>query len=449
MSDSDNLRARATQGSTVLEAVHSDTEQDAVLGEAQLPQQGVGIPGVSIEYAADDSQDLVDEAVAIEIDRAEAEQKLLHEAREAALAPSGIQGLARVLGLEVEWVGSNADLDAAALLAERHYVKEAPRLSDIVDDESRVMPFRYFVNYGNYANMTEHDGLKQLDYFLDEFIDVTLTANPDPRMPLKAQNIQDLRAQALSIRENLTFIGWPEYHEATKGIGARWKEFLDSDPDTQLCIIAEVGGFERYKIFDDRKSDDVVREDVLLTFSDAELEHYGDRIVGSLDDISHPSDKTRIVMVDDWTISGRQMRELHKKVIMAHPVGREVASRGGVEINLITASDERIRQGLQLNPHKPKRGALPIYAYYKSHEAPAARYEGGSHVTGQHSAVNYDFYDTLVEMFKLHQKLGGPRRRTIGLARIEPWYRTVPSVVTSKNGALTKITPEEAWEQND
>ncbi|MBC7546377.1 hypothetical protein H7171_01380, partial [Candidatus Saccharibacteria bacterium] len=42
---------------------------------------------------------------------------------------------------------------------------------------------------------------------------------------------------AQSIRENLTFIGQPEYDEATKGIAAQWRQDLLDNPDAQLCVI--------------------------------------------------------------------------------------------------------------------------------------------------------------------------------------------------------------------
>jgi hypothetical protein len=420
-----------------------NSDHDTVIDLRDGVTPSVHVSGAVVEPIVDDGVD--SDSVHDEIERAEAEQTMLHAVKDAALAPTGIEMLAKLIRANTATDEDTPpqDDEATRLFAEQHFVKTPPHFSEIVSDASREMPFRYFLGEGRYATMTEHEGLSELGAFLDEFI-ATVANGASPAPGVELPNADKMLAQAQSMRENLTFIGWPEYQEAVAGIGSRWKEFLDSNPDSQICILAEIGGFQRYQRFDNRKSDDVMREDVLLTFSDEELERYGDRIVGSLDDINRDPDNVRIVMADDWTISGRQMRELYKNVILKHPVGKQVAEQLGVEINLITASGDRIEKGLLANPHKPQRGSIPVYAYYKSHDAPEAQYEGNAHVTGQHSAVNYDFYDTLIGMFKLHQRLGGPRRRILGLARIEPWYRTVPSVVTTKNGSLVKISPEEA-----
>lgn len=374
-----------------------------------------------------------------EIEVAEREQAAATVFRGTALAATGVRQLVDIVGSDTSRLQESDDP-----FGDRHYVKRAPKFRDLVTDESRDMPFRYFVREGEYRTMTEHQGLEQLDAFLNEFIQAVFDSKGREVKGVERAYAENLLAQAKSIKEDLTFIGWEEYNEAVEGLGMHWKRLMMDNPDLQLCIPAEVGNFVRYKRYDNRKSDDLVREDVVLTFSDEEMTAFGDRIVGTLDGITQSPENVRIILVDDWTISGRQMRELHKTVVLGHPLGAEVARNGNIEINLITASMKRLQDGLYLNPHKPERGALPVYAYFSSHEAKGATLgENLGHVTGQHSAVNYDFYDRLKAMARLHHRLGGPGRRVLGLARIEPWYRTVASVVVSEDGKLVKKQPDE------
>jgi hypothetical protein len=359
------------------------------------------------------------------IDTVERETVLARSQESGALLDTGVSDLAVV----VDGANRRSSTEAVDSFNEKGFVRQAPSFRDQVVDNSRQMPFRYFVSKGVFRNMTEHDGLVQLDTFLSTFIRDVGAQPSNAGNGVFQRKAQLLVGQAKSMREGLTFIGWGEYQQAVKGIGARWKACLDENPGKQLCTIAEVSSFKRYEKFGNRKSDDFVREDVLLTFSDEEMELYGDRIVGSLDEITNEPEDVKIVLLDDWTISGRQMSELYK-MVQGHQKGAAVARAGNVEINLVAASASRIKNGLLINPKKKQKGTIPVYSYFRANEAKAAQFKRNApHITGQHSAVNYDFSDTLIEMFKLHERVGGPKRQILGLARVEPWYRTLDSVV--------------------
>lgn len=137
------------------------------------------------------------------------------------------------------------------------------------------------------------------------------------------------------------------------------------------------------------------------------------------------------------------MRDIFRKVVNGHPIGAEVARLGNVEINLVVASERRIRQGFLINPYKPHQGSLPVKAFFKSHQADprAVKYpDNGGHVTGHHSAVNYDFYDPIVRMIKVGSRLGiGSQREKLGLIRIEPTYRFIDPVVVFHSGSARKV----------
>lgn len=267
--------------------------------------------------------------------------------------------------------------------------KQAPRFDHQVADVGRINTLTYLAGFaGERRNMlvTEHEGLLQLDEFLvraaeSKYLD------------------DEVRARAAEMRGALTFIGETEYAEAATGIATQWKRDLDAHPAMKIvAVTGEIeGASHRYE--DDAryyKSDDYLLDRILAHFSDEELLHYRGRLLTeeSLGDIAQTGD-TQVVLLDDWTISGMQLLAARERLVQQH-----AALANCIEVQLIVASEERLRDGLVV------RGAwgmpnstLPVRAYYCAHNAKHT-VTNGAYVTGSHSSVDFNFAYALSEMEK-------------------------------------------------
>jgi hypothetical protein len=274
------------------------------------------------------------------------------------------------------------------------YIKMAPRFRDQIDDATRTNTFRYARTASGVkadksrpdvaVEMTEHEGLVGLDRFLKEFIQ---QSQGDSREASR-------RKVAEAMLENLTFIGSREYAEAARGIGDYWKAYLDEDPDRQICVPMNIS-----RIWTGRKSDVYLFETVIDGFNDNDLERYSGRILTDLEDVTVQPDKLKVVLLDDWTISGSQMQAAYRDIKDSRSGTRMYADR--VEINLLTASAERIRNGLPERLWGDNLPTIPLRAYFVSHEAPdTTGYDQNAHITGTHSSVDFDFEEPIRRMVK-------------------------------------------------
>ncbi|MEX2014944.1 MAG: hypothetical protein WD885_03325 [Candidatus Saccharimonadales bacterium] len=338
--------------------------------------------------------------------------------------------------------------EAATLFETEGVVKEAPRFSEQILDDDRRTPFHYAKPYSSSykrlpskptlplpkldGSVTEINGLRETHSMLTRFL---AHKSGKPRMDRGGKinsHEQGLVEQARDMLENLTFIGEGEMEEAVRGLGASWRAYLDEDPERKICVLTEVNQLNRYK--GTRKSDDYVRERILDTFSDEELEHYSGRIVGNLSGIEGVNpQKARVILLDDWAISGRQMRDSYNK-LMRDPRFRAFSNVGKVEINLLVASADRIENGLPIIPEDPDSGALRVRAYFQSHNASTAHQAHSSYVTGLHSPVNFGFGETCKAIAKKTRGLG----RSPRLIRILPSYPDTESSIRITDDSLER-----------
>jgi hypothetical protein len=286
--------------------------------------------------------------------------------------------------------GAIAATELVKRLETDHFVKEAPVFIDQAEDTSRTNTFKYVAGFrsegrrarGDSAHVrqvTEHEGLQELKQFLED-------------IP-KHTDYEVYRAQAKGMLENLTYIGEKEYQEAIKGIAAYWKDFLDKNENNQLCVLTKVTD-ARGKV----KSDMYLFERILELFSEDEIERYGDRLITELDQITALPEDTKIVLLDDWTISGSQMQKAYASLKTSEKFERYADK---VEINLIAASDVRLHEGLREANGLNGARHIPVKAYYKAHAAPeTSEYSHKAHITGTHSAVDGDFEIPVSEMIK-------------------------------------------------
>lgn len=241
--------------------------------------------------------------------------------------------------------------------------------------------------------VSERDALRSLDDFLD-----------------LASNVDD-RAQFL--RENLSFIGKKELDEATMCIATVWKAAITSRPDLKILPITEIASsnawpWERPIV----KSDKYILERILENFSYEELESYKNNIILDESRIKK-ADRVKIVLLDDWTLSGKQLSRECERVVERFP-----DKGGSIEIQLIAADCERIKQGLRIfNSHEQE---VPVRAYWMSCDADG---DLGGNITGAHSSSDYGFSTHIERMAMKLERSGRGRIDIPELANLVPPYR--------------------------
>lgn len=283
-------------------------------------------------------------------------------------------------------------------------VKVAPRLDEQLagkaEDRSNVITCIAGMNkslgtdtsndrYRRYrADLTESEVLRQLDTFLAGIID------------LGDLNIS-LAADAWYMRENLTFIGEKEYREAAAGIAASWVASLEADDDLQIYAVAgEIAKLKKATYKNQIKSDEYLLDNILANFTEGDWEKYGDRIIVDRDDIAKmPKGNLRVVLLDDWTISGWQLGKVYNSLSGQYPELKD-----SIEVQLIVANEERIKHGLAASWLRNSE-SIPVKAYFLAHDSIEA--EHGAHITGYHSAVDFDFEVTIKNMVGASRKLLG------------------------------------------
>lgn len=316
---------------------------------------------------------------------------------------------------------------------QHHAVKQPPRFAEQAMDTSRQSPFRYapsaMAERGVGSIAMEQEALLEVREVLTNYIG------------RNANQETGLVGKAVDILQNLTFIGEKEYQEAATGIGTAWKAYLDEYPDSQLCVITEINQLERFD--GKRKSDEHLKQQILETFTDEELERYSGRIVDQLQHLTVDAEHGKIVMLDDWTISGKQMVDSYQR-LLRDPVFLRFAARDRVEINLIAASADRIRNGLPVPIGEGEKiEHLPVFAYYQAHYAATAQEVGFSYITGLHSSVNYGFGRTCEKLTpRSAWNAGHPM-----LANVVRDYRTGVATVDIQQDRLQRL-PEEVVARN-
>ena len=277
-----------------------------------------------------------------------------------------------------------ADQAVVATLETQHFVRDAPRFSELVTDTSRTNLFTTYVDTestrrreydGTMDNMaprrtlTAHQGISETYDFL-------VTA---AHMAAEAEATQDIATASLKARtilEELHFIDDRELDEATKGFAALWKSKLLADPSHKLCVPNVIGDTETMN-----KSGSYIFERVMGQFSDEERAQFGPRISTSLRELKGKPENTTVVLLEDWSISGTQLATGYGDIISDRRYSKWSKQ---VEVHLIAASTEQLENSrLQGRP-------VPTIAYFrcdqirKSHSSEPV-------ITGIHSSVDFGF----------------------------------------------------------
>lgn len=293
--------------------------------------------------------------------------------------------------------------DIARRLELNRTAKRAPRLTEQIQDSTRTNSILYIhgrqealrthTSNGEYRasreSISEQSALRQLNDFLEA---VTLSES-------------FYANKAAEMQEALTFIGEKEYKEAAAGIAAYWKAELDKNESLKIFAvageIAKSGSYKDSQGSDQIKSDDFLLENILSHFSDEDFAKYGDRLIVSHDDfVDTDSKDLKVVLLDDWTISGSQLGSAR-----ASFVGKYPHLAGSVEIQLIAANEDRIKHGLIGYDPYGKQISTPVRAYYTAHYSKYGQYSE-SHITGYHSSVDFDFENDIGAMVNYMRSRG-------------------------------------------
>lgn len=261
--------------------------------------------------------------------------------------------------------------------------------------------------------ISEHEGLMQLYAFLS-------SVATSEYLPLGMMNTAD------AMLKNLTFIGEKEYQEAAEGIATYWKSALNANSQLQiLAATGEIAG-SNDKYIDDQgraqvKSDDYLLEAVLAHFTDDELELYAGRLIhDGADIVATQSENLKVVLLDDWTISGSQLMEARDAFMRRCP-GLAVS----LEVQLLVADERRLAQGIGGNG--VGEPATTVRAYYIAHHS-AVNGEKETYMTGSHSSVDYGFEHAIRLMVTASQRRRGaasePRVTMPPLTNIVRPYRS-------------------------
>lgn len=332
-----------------------------------------------------------------------------------------------------------------------HVVKEAPRFEAQINDETRTNTIVCVTGQEEYIGtvgfeekynekrieMSEHDALKMTYQFFQAMAAAEARQDEDyyESHPEDVRPDEAIYTLGDDMRDNLTYIGDKELNEASGGLAEYWKAILDTNPNQQILV--PVGTFVRSQAYGTPqyatrvKSDKYVFDKVMDHFTDEEKALYQGRLITDPSEVqvTDPSD-LRIILLDDWSISRKQMSDTASQIRRELPLFASC-----VEVNMIVATDEQIQRGLARvrNDAAPgtKSAPLPVRAYYKAHVSSINERSVGikAHITGSHSAVDYNFGELL------------ERERRSLVAREEDAGREAPDELRSQPPVVNIVRP--------
>lgn len=341
--------------------------------------------------------------------------------RAAGTGEMRYQVLARLMGVAapVEQAEEISGREITQRLETQGYVRQAPKFADQLEDESREEVRFQFDDQtfsdapgdrGRHIFQTnESRGIRQLSGFLADFISKSARH-------LGKAGFAVNRDAAKSIRNNLTYIGGKELDEGSSGIAQYWHDYLLQDETNTLCIVTASSLGKERKERDRGGSDDFIRDKILESMAKAGAPaSLADRIITNPRQLNGDPKKVKVVFVDDWVVSGAQMR---KKIFDAQSLidGRY---HDTLEVNTLTAPPHFISDGLTVGS-----ASIPVRAYYRAHKASAEASEGVKcHITGTHSTVNFGFSVQIERMKKLSNQILGQGQRPVRMPAVASVYR--------------------------
>lgn len=147
-----------------------------------------------------------------------------------------------------------------------------------------------------------------------------------------------------------------------------------------------------------QKSSDYLFQRIMSNFSPAEQAAYAGRIIRDLNRLQRDPKLTKIVLLDDWSISGTQLANGMGEVVV-HP-RVSPAHQQNVEVHLVAASAQ------QLDSLRPQGRPVRTYAYFRTDQSNT----GEPFVTGTHSSVDFQFEQPIQEAVARRNQLHSERQ---------------------------------------
>ena len=315
--------------------------------------------------------------------------------------------------------------------------KVAEILADPVDLESRwpstVFASRTFVHDRRHCDSSGAPvtvkSVTEANALID--FDQTMSVVGDALRRDGRESYHEKRARlSEKFREQLHFIGEKEFAAGTEAIARHWLNRLDSSSAGELfvAISGEESSTLVYSAVDA----------ALRALNPDAAEHVLPLHVSSLNQLGYRAwdriARAGLVFVDDWVISGEQLTDA-----VMHAPGRVRNGPGGVEVNLICATDRHIQSGV---------GGVAC----KSHFVYPYTYDQPDmvSVTGAHCDTDYGFRSQVGQIFSSLNEVGS-------LSRKDPYephaYEKIPYPLlfrvlrdyrpSNAEGAKLMITKEE------
>jgi hypothetical protein len=302
-------------------------------------------------------------------------------------------------------------------------------------DPSQEESARGYVYDEHVVEIPEAEAVMRTKRFLESYVDTVATSDD------ASEVATDLTVKAHHLLENMTYMTEQDLNQASEGLSNYWKGYLDEHPDNTVILISQQQKSSGYVA---RRAlsflDDVDRERIessaSLSFYDIQKRRNLAEDEGWLE--QHMQHR-KIVMVDDWVSTGRQISHEYGRVLGALPWHNDPAKQEAqrqllidhTEINLLVDSEKRITHGLVLNGDSMVDGIqLPIKAYWAkegSDTITADLYgqpvEAGLLVTGSHSSTDDYFEEPCAQMVKVLQGEYGVSASMPPLANIQRPYR--------------------------
>lgn len=284
-------------------------------------------------------------------------------------------------------IGYSSPTEAVRHLETRGYVGEAPFLQDIKDESARDNKLQHWQSERmtrvdermgatpkseEIVVLSEHEALTQLDAFLQD-------ANRD----LMQSGNEDLATKAEYLRTHLNYIGQKEFEQASAGIAELWKRYLKENPKEKLYVPL---GITRTQDYTRRKSGEYLFDRIMSCFNDTEDLKLKQRIITDINKL-RGTRSGRIVLLDDWSISGTQLGNGFASV---HEIIGEAQTRSRLEVNLVAATAS------QLEKSTIQGRKIPFRAYYRA--CTSGDNEDRPVITGSHSSVDFEFEKPIEEM---------------------------------------------------
>ena len=269
--------------------------------------------------------------------------------------------------------------------------------------------------------------------FLMQFIK-TVESDPNASEEAKLQ-----LENARYMFENLTYISHEDLVEATEGIALYWKNYLDESPENRIML-----EYEAYK------SSEYIANLVKESLGDDYSDRFDEYIppMHSLEELEAYLGHTKVVLIDDWVSTGRQISVAYaQRIMVAAPTNGGQDNEQAInlllahsELNLIVDTLPRVQNGLEMFFHSAVDGrVLPVKSYWakKSDDTMLAHFGKDKEVpmvihnvvTGYHSSTDDALEDPCSAMVAILKDEYGVDATMPPLTNIQRPYRS--HIITS------------------